>query len=242
MEQNSVYFLDVETVYLLQTYGSSMIQSVQIASTPIRFQDVITPALHVYLIVNVGDVSIVIEKNERTELSLYTPRSMETVKTVQMNSSVTLSECLHRTIRSMMDERFPMGHVVEIFWGRYNLEINNCQQLVFRIIRSNGWDDVGLESFNQGAEQFKSIMQAHMTKTEAPPLAKLISSLFLQYVSNVTAKMVSQRIRDTPAKESTSCMTIDCVHIETFTCSPEEACEKIEEMYIAFSKNQRLLL
>jgi len=242
MEENSVYFLDVETVHLLQTYGSSMIQSVQIASTPIRFQDVVTPALHVYLIVNVGDVSIVIEKNERTELSIYTPRSMETVKTVQMNSYVSLSECLHRTIRSMMDERFPMGYVVEMFWGRYNLETNNCQQLVFQIIRANGWNELGLESFNQGAEQFKSMMQAHMTKTEAPPLAKLISSLFLQYVSNVTAKMVSQRIRDTPAKESTSCMTIDCVHFETFDCSPEEACKQIEEMYKAFSYPKNVLL
>ncbi len=238
--ENSVYFLDTETVYLLQTYGSSFIQSVHIASTPIVFHGIITNALHVYLIVHVNDVDIVIEKNERTELSLYKPmtRPNETIKSVPMNSPVTLAECIHRSIQRRMNETVHMGYVLEQFWGRYDLQKNNCQQLVFNVIRANGWTELGLESFNQGAEQFASHMEEHMKKTEAPPLAKLISSVFLQYMSNVTSKLVSQRIRDTPLKESSRCMTMDGVHIETFNdcngCndfSPEDACRRTEELY-----------
>ena len=230
--ENSVYFLDTETVYVLQRYGSLKIESVQIASTPIIFQGIMTNALHVYLIVQVDDKTIVIEKNERTELSFYKPRQGETIKKITRNSSVTLEECIHKTIQRMMNHNSPMGHVVEQFWGRYDLQKNNCQQLAFNIIRANGWDDRGLESFNQGAEQFASFMEQHIKKTEAPPMAKLISSVFLQYVSNVTSTLVSQRIRDTPQKESSNCMTINGIHIEYFTdCSPVEACRRTEEMY-----------
>lgn len=230
--ENAVYFLDKETVYLLQTYGSSVIQSVHIASTPITLYGMMTNALHVYLIIDVNDgISIVIEKNERTEISLYKKRPNERSKQIDIsNSYVTLAECVHKTIQRMMNE---MGNSVEYFWGRYDLQKNNCQQLVFRMIRANGWNDTGLESFNQGAEQFSSHIESHLKKTKAPPLAKMISGLFLEYVSNVTSHLVSERIRDTPLKESSNCMTIDCIHIEVFNddCSPEEACRQTEEKY-----------
>jgi len=233
--ENNVYFLDTETVYVLQMYGSSLIQSVHIASTPIVFHGITTNALHVYLIVKIDDnISIVIEKNERTELSHYKMRPNETIKKINMlHSYVTLSECIHRTIHLMKNlNGSRMGHVLEQFWGRYDLQKNNCQQLVFTMIRANGWSDFGLEAFNQGAEQFASHMEQHMKKTDAPPLAKLISSVFLQYVSNVASNVVSQRIRDTPQKESSNCMTMDGVNIEYFVdCSPEEACRRTEEKY-----------
>lgn len=227
--ENAVYFLDTETVYLLQTYGSSVIQSVRISSTPITLYGMMTNALHVYLILDINDgISITIEKNERTEISRYKKRANETSTRIDIsNSYVTLAECVHRTIQGMMndDANDEIGHVVEHFWGRYDLQKNNCQQLAFRIIRANGWSEAGLDSFNQGAEQFSS----HLKKTKAPPLAKMISSLFLEYV---TSHLVSERIRDTPLKESSNCMTIDCIHIEDFNdCSPEEACRQTEEKY-----------
>jgi hypothetical protein len=234
--ENAVYFLDTETVYLLKTYGSSVIQSVHICSTPITLYGIMTNALHVYLILELSDgMLIAIEKNERTEISHYKKRPNEKSTRIDIsNSYVTLAECVHRTIQSIMNNvnDDTIGHVVEHFWGRYDLQKNNCQQLAFRIIRANGWSDAGLDSFNQGAETFSSHIKRHLKKTKAPPLAKMISSLFLEYVSNVTSHLVSERIRDTPLKESSNCMTIDCIHIEVFNdCSPEEACRQTEEKY-----------
>jgi hypothetical protein len=172
-------------------------------------------------------IELVIEKNERTEISRYVPRDEEKIQHVSISQSVTLSECLSETIRHRM-KTTPSG--IEMFWCKYDLETNNCQQFVFSIMEANRWDSSSLQMFNQGAENLKSYMIQHIQKTKSTPLAKIVSSLLLQYVSSVTKEYMTNRFSNS-AKPSSAYVTSDCVHFISSE-SPEEGYRMLQERYL----------
>jgi hypothetical protein len=224
--------LEQHTVTLLQTYGSLSITSARIASTPIIINEIPTPALHVYLILDLENVSLIMEKNNRVEISLYTPCPLETSTSLSMTPCL-LSTFLHNGIMAYQDASLPTGEGLQHFWSMYHVETNNCQQFVFRMLRANQWSTHGLEQYNQGAEQIKSNLHQQAVTKKTHPLSSLVSKLIthtlVESIMTYSTNLVRQNQTSLPDSDL---VTMDGIHFHSYpNCTPLEACQREEEWY-----------
>ena len=234
--------LDTQTVNLLQTYGHTVINSAKIASTPIVINGIPVPARHVYLILELQDVSLVIEKNDRVELSIYTSRSSEQSTVIWMIPGL-VSTFIHNGILSYQNKALALGHGLNQFWSMYHLEHNNCQQFVFRLLHTNQWQTKDLEQYNQKAEHMKNTLHEqsqHLSeKNKIHPLAQMASKLITSKLFDVFANFGTTLMRQQQVKlPDSDLVTMDGIHFHAYPNStPLEAYGYEEEWFLDYTRH-----
>jgi len=250
----SVYTLDTITTDLLYHYNCSFVTNVWIASTPITFQGVPTPAKHVYLIFEVGDVKLVMEKHERTELTMYTIRPHEESVLIPLSlfdlyfRKQTLGEWIENGILYYHIEKGgstrPLGDTLQLFWSCYHVTQNNCQQFVWSMLLANQfpYERMNTEPFlryNQKAEDIATRAIDHVEKVSAEQgyhplfrnLSKSITNAFMDYVSKVTTTLAQAEQKS--VRESSYAMTSNGKTITYYdpSISAEQVCRMEEESH-----------
>jgi hypothetical protein len=253
------YTLDTITVDLLNTYHGYLVTNIWIASTPIMLQGVKTPAKHVYLIFEVNATKLIMEKHERTELSIYTVRSNEESISLELSlfdlyfRKQTLGEWIENGILFYRIQKGgiprPIGDTLLLFWSKYHVTQNNCQQFVWSMLLANQFpyelmNKEPFIQFNQKAEEISIRAKEHVNKVSKEQgyhplfqaLSNSITNAFMDYVSQVTttlAQAENKTVRDSAHAMTTNGKTI--TYYDT-SMSTEDIC--IIEENKTFSMNQ----
>jgi hypothetical protein len=257
------YTLDTITVDLLTTYHSYLVTNVWIASTPIMLQGVKTPAKHVYLIFEVNNTKLIMEKHERTELSIYKVRPNE--ESIQLSLSLfdlyfrrqTLSEWIENGIMFYRIEKGgrqrPVGDTLLLFWSKYHVTQNNCQQFVWSMLLANQFPHELMNNepfiqFNQKAEEISIRAKEHVDKVSKEQgyhplfqaLSNSITNAFMDYVSQVTTTLA--QAENKTVRDSAYAMTANGKTITYYdsSMSVEDIC--IIEENTFFTKDNKNLI
>ena len=237
--------LEKQTVSILQTYGKHTIINAQIVSTPVLIHNIPTPAIHVYLILDLIDVKLIVEKNNRVEISYYAKRHSEQITPIRIVPCL-LSTFIHNGILSYQDPALPPGEGLNRFWSMYHLEHNNCQQFVFQLLKANQWQTEHLEKYNQSAEKVKQHINDRTVelaeKNNYHPLAqmasKLITNTFMDAIAKFSTDIVQQQHKKLPDSEL---ITMDAIHFHSYPgCTQLQACQYEEEWYKTISTLTKL--
>ena len=216
--------MDEKTVYLLQLYGTDMIDHASIGSTPIQMDGINTPIRHVFLIVTIGPTTLKIEKNDRIELSIYSRKPFEDKEELDINPCI-LSTFLYNGIRYNRDH----GKSLSYFWTEYDLLHNNCQQFVFGLLKANQWNTGFIKRFNQEADTLTETTTEFISKQykTLPSFAtKLIVQSIIQYASSYVRRNHSQ-------KDHSDYVTTNCIDFHTYpNCTPEECYKREESIFL----------